>query len=211
QGAALGDRRLERPEQVWRPEADVLDAFAALLEKLAPLARLARDRLDEHEGEARPGTPAVGDAQRDAGLRVAEVPVVEGEHTLIAVHDRVQIPHDDPDVERDDVWWCAHDGSPPRRQRALRGFPQVPRYGEQPVVAGRGCQVPPEPQAHGRQCAVSDAAISSIAAPMLTAAAPSVPRQASHGSTQLSCPALTTPPPLPCSAARPASVAPRDP
>ena len=38
QGAALGHRRLERPQQVRRPEADVLDAFAALLEELAPLA-----------------------------------------------------------------------------------------------------------------------------------------------------------------------------
>src|SRR4029453_2240980 len=54
QGAALSDRRLEGPEQVWRPETNVLDAFAALLQKLAPLARLAWDRLDQLEGKARP-------------------------------------------------------------------------------------------------------------------------------------------------------------
>src|SRR5262249_57475711 len=40
EGATLGHRRLKGPEQVRCPEADVLDAFAALLQELAPLARL---------------------------------------------------------------------------------------------------------------------------------------------------------------------------
>jgi hypothetical protein len=90
----------------------VLDAFAALLQKLAPLAGRAGDRLDQLEGESRPCAPAVGDAQRDAGLRLAEVPVLQGEHPLIAVHDRVQVPHDDPDVKRHEVRWYAHGCSP---------------------------------------------------------------------------------------------------
>jgi hypothetical protein len=86
----------------------VLDAFAALLQKLAPLAGRAGDRLDQLEGEARPFAPAVGDVQREAGLRLAEVPVLEGEHALIAVHDCVQVPHDNPDVKRHKVRWYAH-------------------------------------------------------------------------------------------------------
>ena len=35
-----------------------------------------------------------------------------GEHPLIAVHDRVQVPHDDPDVKRHEVRWYAHVCSP---------------------------------------------------------------------------------------------------
>src|SRR5215472_4941025 len=76
ESTALGDRRLERPEQVRGPEADVLDAFAALLQKLAPLARLAGNWLDQLESEARAGAPAVGDAHGEAGLWLAEVPVL---------------------------------------------------------------------------------------------------------------------------------------
>src|SRR5262245_2964624 len=87
EGTALRDRRLERPEQVRGPEADVLDAFAVLLQEGTPLARLAGDRLDQLEGETRPGAPAVGDAHGEAGLRLAEVPMLESEHPLIAVHD----------------------------------------------------------------------------------------------------------------------------
>src|SRR5262249_10832335 len=62
QGAALGHRCLEGAEQIWRPEADVLDAFAMLLQELAPLARLARDRLHQLESEPRAGAAAVGEA-----------------------------------------------------------------------------------------------------------------------------------------------------
>src|SRR5215510_2880043 len=123
QGAALGDRRLERPEQVWCPEADVLDAFATLLEELAPLARRAGDRLDQLKGETRPFAPAVGDAQGDVGLRLAKVPVLEGEHTLIAVHDCVQVPHDDPDVKRHEVRWYAHACSPSVSRVIRQGLP----------------------------------------------------------------------------------------
>src|SRR5215472_12906129 len=124
EGTALRDRRLERPEQVRGPEADVLDAFAVLLQERTPLARLAGDRLDQLEGETRPGAPAVGDAHGKPGLRLAEVPMIESEHPLIAVHDCVQVPHDNTDVKRDDVWWCAHDGSPSCVRVLCRGCPR---------------------------------------------------------------------------------------
>jgi hypothetical protein len=78
------------------------------------------------------------------------------------------------------------------RQRALLGLPEVPYHGEPPVVAGRGCQGPHKPQAQGRRCAVSEAAISRIATPTLTTAATSVLREAPHGSTPLSCPGLAS-------------------
>jgi hypothetical protein len=37
------------------------------------------------------------------------------------------------------------------RQSALPGLPEVPHHGEQPVVAGRGYQVSPEPGIHLRR------------------------------------------------------------
>src|SRR5207245_10241055 len=117
-----------------RPEPDVLDAFATLRQELAPLARLAGYGLDQLEGEARAFAPAVGDAQGDAGLRVANVPVLEGEHTLIAIHDCLQVTYDDADVERDDVRWCAHDSSPSVREMNAPGSAQVLRPGRR----GRG-------------------------------------------------------------------------
>src|SRR5262249_59941807 len=89
-----------------------------------PGAGRGGERLEGREGEPRPGAPAVGDAHGEAGLRLAEVPMLESEHPLIAVHDGVQVPHDNTDVKRDDVWWCTHDGSPSCVRVLCRGCPR---------------------------------------------------------------------------------------
>jgi hypothetical protein len=60
----------------------------------------------------------------------------------------VQVPHDDTDVERDDVRWCAHACSPSVRQSDVPGSAQVPRPGQR-RLGPHGSAARPEPVAPG--------------------------------------------------------------
>jgi hypothetical protein len=59
----------------------------------------------------------------------------------------VQVPHDDTDVERDDIRWCAHACSPSVRQSDVPGSAQVPRPGQRRLARMAQPLVPsPSPQ-----------------------------------------------------------------